>query len=63
MKSTVPSWTQRWTSFVVLNGPTRWHPAPDSATWTVKHRRPAAASGCPVGVVNNTYFGNCVGKR
>eukprot|EP00969_Alexandrium_andersonii_P221698 9791835-Alexandrium_andersonii.AAC.1 len=33
-------------SFVVLNGPTRWRPAPDSPTWTFRHRRPESASCC-----------------
>eukprot|EP00969_Alexandrium_andersonii_P181363 8013529-Alexandrium_andersonii.AAC.1 len=33
-------------SFVVLKGPTRWTPAPDSATWTFRRRRPESASSC-----------------
>eukprot|EP00969_Alexandrium_andersonii_P310909 13737874-Alexandrium_andersonii.AAC.1 len=44
--STAPSWTQRWMSLVVLDGPARRHPAPDSAAWTVRHRRPESASSC-----------------
>eukprot|EP00969_Alexandrium_andersonii_P035326 1547435-Alexandrium_andersonii.AAC.1 len=33
-------------SFAVLNGPTRWHPAPDSAACALRHRRPESAGSC-----------------
>eukprot|EP00969_Alexandrium_andersonii_P250887 11088378-Alexandrium_andersonii.AAC.1 len=28
----------------ILGGPARWRPAPDSATWTFRHKRPESAS-------------------